>query len=702
MSATYGSPLFTCIICGQENLSADSMSTHMLTVHDHIQCPMCDLAGISANELEFHINTAHVDIFSPSGSGHSSRTNGQVLRGNTSPVKQTGSVHAGVSQDHFDSKGKTLLELSKEHEVKRKIVNGRTTVNNEIRTKDATGRKIKNSRKTTVSTDDATENLAANNKVKDYIPQKPSSSYNHLEGGSTRSSSSSFSIISIQGNSGESGIGDDRSSISSIQSPLKKRARQSCGSTSDQESSSNQSNTSFNSIFSAIKNVIQSPFKSENTNREDCNSMSMQNLSLESSRHSNASKLSGYHSLENEGSKSKSVHELQHCPICEYRTTDVDALAYHVDEHFAIDTNDDEAVARQLSLADEVIKSDELIARKIENDERRKAQREEEAHFQELQKKYGMNDQGSYRKQAKQAYERALYKGEMTVSDYYNQIHSVNISMSCGIDDGRARTRGLVVKLYQYYCKGVDGVPSVRLCADQTSHYGSSPGDKGWGCGYKNIQILMTAMCNDPRFKKSVFNDSTNMPSISKIQHLIEKAWSEGYDPQGKEQLGGKLCNTRKWIGATEVVALFTSLKVRCKLIDFHKPAGPNRTHPQLFDWIKQYFGSSLALGSLFNKMAICSNKLPLYLQHEGHSRTIIGYEQLKDKSIRLLLFDPSLTQKQLGLLKAPNLTGYALKPLRQTLTNLKSKQYQIVCVEGNLTEDESKSMKIIKSERIP
>ncbi|XP_033116097.1 zinc finger-containing ubiquitin peptidase 1-like, partial [Anneissia japonica] len=176
-------------------------------------------------------------------------------------------------------------------------------------------------------------------------------------------------------------------------------------------------------------------------------------------------------------------------------------------------------------------------------------------------KRYGMNDSGSYKKQAEQAYDRALARGQMTVSDYYDQMQSVKISMTCGIDDGRARTRGLITKLYQYYSKGVAGVPVVRLCSE-TSHYGSSPGDRGWGCGYKNIQMLLAAMCNDPKFKNSVFNGSTNMPSISKIQQLIEKAWEEGYDEQGREQLGGKIYNTRKWIGATEVMAFFTSLKV--------------------------------------------------------------------------------------------------------------------------------------------
>ena len=57
------------------------------------------------------------------------------------------------------------------------------------------------------------------------------------------------------------------------------------------------------------------------------------------------------------------------------------------------------------------------------------------------------------------------------------------------------------------------------------------------------------------------------MPSISKIQEMIELAWERGFDDQGREQLEGKLCKTRKWIGATEVTTLLSSMRI--KLVNF-------------------------------------------------------------------------------------------------------------------------------------
>ena len=56
------------------------------------------------------------------------------------------------------------------------------------------------------------------------------------------------------------------------------------------------------------------------------------------------------------------------------------------------------------------------------------------------------------------------------------------------------------------------------------------------------------------------------MPSIQKLQQLIEKAWQKGFDPQGCQQLGGSVVNTRKWIGATEIVATLSSFRIKCVL----------------------------------------------------------------------------------------------------------------------------------------
>lgn len=98
----------------------------------------------------------------------------------------------------------------------------------------------------------------------------------------------------------------------------------------------------------------------------------------------------------------------------------------------------------------------------------------------------------------------------------------------------------------------------------------------------------------------------TAMPSISRLQKMVEAAWAQGFDVQGSEQLGCKLHNTRKWIGATEVVTVLSWLRINCQLIDFHRPTSTDGRHPDLFGWVQRYFEDPAV------------HTPPLYLQHQG------------------------------------------------------------------------------------
>jgi len=62
---------------------------------------------------------------------------------------------------------------------------------------------------------------------------------------------------------------------------------------------------------------------------------------------------------------------------------------------------------------------------------------------------------------------------------------------------------------------------------------------------------------------KTVVVGRSLMPSVYRLQQLIEHAWSAGFDEAGSRQLGGRLVGTRKWIGATEIYALLSFLGVR-------------------------------------------------------------------------------------------------------------------------------------------
>ncbi len=76
----------------------------------------------------------------------------------------------------------------------------------------------------------------------------------------------------------------------------------------------------------------------------------------------------------------------------------------------------------------------------------------------------------------------------------------------------------------------------------------------------RNLQMLLSSLLQNTTYNEAIYSawgthgpSRTAMPSISRLQKMVEAAWTRGFDVQGSEQLGCKLHNTRKWIGATEV-----------------------------------------------------------------------------------------------------------------------------------------------------
>ncbi|XP_069091458.1 zinc finger-containing ubiquitin peptidase 1 isoform X2 [Pleurodeles waltl] len=191
------------------------------------------------------------------------------------------------------------------------------------------------------------------------------------------------------------------------------------------------------------------------------------------------------------------------------------------------------------------------------------------------------------------------------------------------------------------------------------------------------------------------------VPCITKIQSMIESAWKEGFDPQGASQFNNKLNGTKAWIGACEIYSLLTFLNLKCCIVDFHKPTGPAGTHPLLFQWVLNYFSSD---GDC--QKVICTSKSPIYLQHQGHSRTIVGIEEKKNGAHCLLVFDPGCPSQDMQKLLKQDINGSHLKMLRRFPGSLKHKQYQIVAVEGVLKPQEKaarrQASKVFAAERIP
>lgn len=112
--------------------------------------------------------------------------------------------------------------------------------------------------------------------------------------------------------------------------------------------------------------------------------------------------------------------------------------------------------------------------------------------------------------------ERAVTKGLMSPGEFHCRRAEMMESLASGVDDGTTRTSGTLVlaalsssshgltpsllspvgvvgALREYYQSEKADCVHVWLSAD-TDHFCSSLGDTGWGCGYRNCQMLLSAL----------------------------------------------------------------------------------------------------------------------------------------------------------------------------------------------------------------
>ncbi|XP_078398358.1 zinc finger-containing ubiquitin peptidase 1 isoform X2 [Cetorhinus maximus] len=383
---------------------------------------------------------------------------------------------------------------------------------------------------------------------------------------------------------------------------------------------------------------------------------------------------------------------LHPCPMCKLVFANCWILQEHVELHLAE------------SRAEECVLADRQFAQRLQEDEERQRKafetKREREEFQKLQQ-YGLDNHGGYKQQIMHNMERAVARGQMNPAEYHRRRAEVMETLVVGEDDGRTRTSGLIRALNEYYQRNGAEIRHVFLCAE-TDHYHASLGDKGWGCGYRNFQMLFSSLMKMEGYKRELHD--LVIPCIPKIQSMIEEAWKDGFDPQGAAHFQNKLQGTRAWIGATEIYSLLTFLRINCQIVDFHHPTGPSDTHPRLFEWLRQFYSSGRDAGPRLQPKVIWTNKPPIYLQHHGHSRTIIGIEERNNGKLCLLIFDPGNHEMQ--KLSCRDMTGFSLKMIRRFIGSMKHKQYQIVAVNGFLSMEEKNARKhasaVLTAEKVP
>ena len=178
---------------------------------------------------------------------------------------------------------------------------------------------------------------------------------------------------------------------------------------------------------------------------------------------------------------------------------------------------------------------------------------------------------------------------------------------------------------------------------DPAVHYVSKMPKEGGFCGYRNIQMLVSYIRTAVAFGHEHF-DGPKIPSILRLQDMIEDAWDMGFNATGKIETGG-IRLTRKYIGTPEAQALFQSLGIPCEASAFSRSINM-KAHENLLFAVAHYFRSETHDHSVLHRdghdnQVIITRKPPIYFQHRGHSMTIVGWESRYDGGVNLIVFDP-------------------------------------------------------------
>ncbi|CAG7872058.1 unnamed protein product [Brassica rapa] len=291
---------------------------------------------------------------------------------------------------------------------------------------------------------------------------------------------------------------------------------------------------------------------------------------------------------------------------------------------------------------------------------------------------------------------------------------------------------------------------NTSLLSGYVDHFQSTKEDKGWGCGWRNIQMQCSHLLSrrDQEVKRVLFGGSEFVPDIPSLQRWLELAWRSGFDVSGGLHFDKRIYGCKKWIGTTECAALLRSFGLRARVVDFapeksrsmylsvpgsavapkRRGYGPmdryvvrkggsgvekggdslgssssSRTSKGavLMEWVWNYFSD--------NRLDVSSgvhitNKGPLYFQHEGHSRTIVGIQRRLQGTTftpqyNLLILDPADASFTRGIEKAlvdkRGWEGY-LKRGAHTLT---CPEYQMLYVDNGIAVgEELEQLKTINS----
>ena len=157
-----------------------------------------------------------------------------------------------------------------------------------------------------------------------------------------------------------------------------------------------------------------------------------------------------------------------------------------------------------------------------------------------------------------------------------------------------------------------------------------------WSCGYANLRALL---------RSALGAAAAGDVSTAALQRTIEAAWNAGFDTRSARQFGGRLvgkAGRAAYIGAAEACAALTQLRLDAAVVEIVRKAGAGAA-------VHAVASTAFAAGA-----AGGGTRCPIILQHDGHSRSIVGATSSPDT---VLIADPNNDQA-VSVVRVPELDG--------------------------------------------
>jgi len=121
-----------------------------------------------------------------------------------------------------------------------------------------------------------------------------------------------------------------------------------------------------------------------------------------------------------------------------------------------------------------------------------------------MQQKYGMTEMKASTK-AQSNLDQLLKQNRIDMITYSYEKDHIESRLNSLVDDGSTCSKDIIQMIES---SPLNKTIARRIVCTKCDHYSSGFIDRGYGCGYRNTQMILSAIREDPSLKDALFNNS--------------------------------------------------------------------------------------------------------------------------------------------------------------------------------------------------